>query len=488
MPTPSAFEQEMLELINRARLNPAGEFDAIIKNAATGEAFSAEVTNAIRFFNVDLALFKTQMAAFAPVAPLAWSDALDNAATTHSNLMIQNDSQSHQLPGEAGLLDRIQAAGYNGLSAVAENVFAFTETVGYGHAGFIIDWGNGPGGMQEPAGHRISILSDRYTEIGIGAVSEDNAATNVGPHVVTQNFGNRFNYESQLLGVTFRDKDADSFYDAGEGLGGVTVTATGVGGTFTTTTWDAGGYQMVVPAGNYTVTFSGGGLAAPVTKTATVAQANVKLDAMDGTGGTGGTKLGTAGSDLFVSLAADETFSGLGGIDTLKIGAARAEATIQGSDDAGTVRTTAGGIDSLTSIERIAFNDGTLALDVGQDENAGTAFRIYQAAFARTPDNDGLKYWINAVDNGLSFKGMASSFNDASEFNALYGNTSNSAYAAALYKNVLGRDGDAAGSQFWANALDSGQADRGDVLLGFTRSDENLTLTAAATQDGIFIV
>ena len=215
MPTPSAFEQEMLELINRARLNPAGEFDAIIKNAATGEAFSAEVTNAIRFFNVDLALFKTQMAAFAPVAPLAWSDALDNAATTHSNLMIQNDSQSHQLPGEAGLLDRIQAAGYNGLSAVAENVFAFTETVGYGHAGFIIDWGNGPGGMQEPAGHRISILSDRYTEIGIGAVSEDNAATNVGPHVVTQNFGNRFNYESQLLGVTFRDKDADSFYDAG---------------------------------------------------------------------------------------------------------------------------------------------------------------------------------------------------------------------------------------------------------------------------------
>ena len=50
MPTPSAFEQEMLELINRARLNPAGEFDAIIKNAATGEAFSAEVTNAIRDF------------------------------------------------------------------------------------------------------------------------------------------------------------------------------------------------------------------------------------------------------------------------------------------------------------------------------------------------------------------------------------------------------------------------------------------------------
>ncbi|SMD07726.1 protein of unknown function [Fulvimarina manganoxydans] len=488
MPTPSAFEQEMLELINRARANPSGEFDAIIKNAATGEAFSDDVTNAVRFFNVDLALFKTQMAAFAPVAPLAWSEALDKAATAHSNLMIQTDTQSHNLPGEAGLLERIQAAGYTQLSSVGENIYAYSKSVEHGHAGFIIDWGSGPGGMQDPAGHRISILSDRYSEIGIGAIAEDNSATKVGPNVVTQNFGNRFDYQAQLLGVTFRDKDADTFYDAGEGLGGVTVTATGAGGTFTTMSWDSGGYQMVVPAGSYSVTFSGGGLAAPITKTAIVAQSNVKVDAMDGTGGTGGAKVGTTGSDLFVSQAANESFSGLEGIDTLKIGTNRADATLQGSDESGMVTTAVGGIDSLTSIERIAFDDGTLALDVGKDENAGTAFRIYQAAFGRTPDNAGLKFWINSVDNGLSFKGMAGSFNDASEFIALYGNTSNSAYAAALYKNVLGRDGDAAGSAFWANALDSGQADRADVLLGFTRSDENLTLTAAATQDGIFIV
>ena len=44
MPAPTPFEQEMLELINRARANPAGEFDALIADAATRTGVTAEIT------------------------------------------------------------------------------------------------------------------------------------------------------------------------------------------------------------------------------------------------------------------------------------------------------------------------------------------------------------------------------------------------------------------------------------------------------------
>jgi hypothetical protein len=185
--SPTAFEQEMLELINRARANPAGEFDLIITNQANATGVTNDVTLALNFFGVDLALFKTQMATFGPVAPLAWSDALNIAANAHSSVMIAQDTQAHELPGELGLGARITAAGYS-WSTIGENIFAFATTPEQAHAGFVVDWGPGPGGMQTPAGHRNTILSSNYTEIGIGVIAESNPATSVGPNVVNPEF------------------------------------------------------------------------------------------------------------------------------------------------------------------------------------------------------------------------------------------------------------------------------------------------------------
>ena len=94
----------------------------------------------------------------------------------------------------------------------------------------------------------------------------------------TQNFA-RSGASTFLTGVAFDDKDGDRFYDPGEGLGKVNVSITSsAGAAYQTTTWDAGGYQIALPTGDYTVTFSGGGLAASVTKAAKIGSANVKLD------------------------------------------------------------------------------------------------------------------------------------------------------------------------------------------------------------------
>jgi hypothetical protein len=47
------------------------------------------------------------------------------------------------------------------------------------------------------------------------------------------------------------------------------------------------------------------------------------------------------------------------------------------------------GTDTLIGFKRLEFTDGTLALDVDAGDTAGQAYRLYQAAFARTPDMSG---------------------------------------------------------------------------------------------------
>ncbi len=285
---PSGMEQEMMEHLNRMRTDPAGELDVLFLSTDPGDpnyfvSPDADVNLATSFFGTDPAELLTQWESLVAAPPLAWSPALYSAAETHNGLMISNNTQSHQLPGEQGLLDRAVAAGYNwfGSVSVGENVFAYTESVFHGHAAFAIDWGNTDTGIQDPAGHRINMMNENWVEVGISVLgSTPSSANDVGPFVVTQDFGFRGNYSGpKLLGVVFTDGDGDGYYDSGEGEGGITVTASNGASDFSTTTMTAGGYQFDLPAGTYTVTASGGSLANPFTMgVVTVGTDNLKLD------------------------------------------------------------------------------------------------------------------------------------------------------------------------------------------------------------------
>ena len=131
----------------------------------------------------------------------------------------------------------------------------------------------------------------------------------------------------------------------------------------------------------------------------------------------------------------------------------------------------------------------THAFDVDAGENAGSAYRVYQAAFARTPDNGGLKYWIGQVDAGTSLIDVAKGFIASAEFQSIYGaNPSNADFVSKLYQNVLGREGEAGGLAFWVGELDSGARDKATVLAGFSESSENIAGVAATIADGIVLV
>jgi Ca2+-binding RTX toxin-like protein len=277
------FEQLMLEYVNRARMDPQGEFDRFILSSSPVQAIESNITQALGYFRVDLQVYQQQLAGLAAVAPLAWNSALGSAATAHSQLMIDQDTQSHQLTGEASLESRVSAAGYTNWSRLAENVYAYSESPAFGHAGFFIDWGNGPNGIQSPAGHRNNIMNANLTEVGISVIEDSSGSTSVGPYVTTQDFGARSDYQAQYLGVAYNDSDGNGFYSMGEGIGGLTVTLEpAAGGGALTATQVAGGYSIEAIPGLNTVTFSGTGLSTSVTAKVSIDTQNVKVDLVDG--------------------------------------------------------------------------------------------------------------------------------------------------------------------------------------------------------------
>lgn len=132
--------------------------------------------------------------------------------------------------------------------------------------------------------------------------------------------------------------------------------------------------------------------------------------------------------------------------------------------------------DSMQRVERFKFSDTSLAFDV--DAAAGQSYRIYKAAFNRDPmqgDTGGLGYWIGQMDRGMSLVEMSARFIDSNEFRGLYGsNPSNADFLTKVYQNVLGRNPEAEGYNWWLNEMNTNaEKTKAKVLADFSESAEN---------------
>lgn len=253
---PSPEEQLWLQLINRFRQAPAAELDRLAnyRTPGTGLVFDnppadiSNVASALDFFEVDAAVLRRQFRQLEPAPPLAWSEALHASAEYYSNLMIDRDEQSHTLD-QYNLLERVREAGgfdFSGGGRVGENIFAFTESVEHGHAGFLIDWGFTATGIQNPPGHRDSLINPEFRELGVAIVSETDRRTSVGPYVVTQHLGVDYRDGPFVTGAIFQDRDRNDFYSIGEGVGDVSVELQRLDGqtVSTTSAYATGGYRI----------------------------------------------------------------------------------------------------------------------------------------------------------------------------------------------------------------------------------------------------
>jgi len=149
-------------------------------------------------------------------------------------------------------------------------------------------------------------------------------------------------------------------------------------------------------------------------------------------------------------------------------------------------------IDEITGATTLQFQDQAISLanDVaatfnqvkGIDDVSGVVFRLYNAAFARLPDANGLENWINGnKSGGQTYASSALEFSKSQEFKNRYGsNVSDTQYINTLYNNVLGRTPDPGGLSHYQGLLASGK-DRGSLLLDFSESPENRVIFSQVT-------
>lgn len=103
--------------------------------------------------------------------------------------------------------------------------------------------------------------------------------------------------------------------------------------------------------------------------------------------------------------------------------------------------------------------------------------RLYRAALGRLPDRGGFEFWVGAYHSGgWSLPEMAEFFVGSAEFQRNHGDLDDDAFVRQMYQNVLRRQGDRGGIEFWTGRLHAGLS-RSDLLLRFSESPENVELT-----------
>lgn len=249
----TATEQLMLELVNRARMDPLGEAKLmkidLNKGLAAGTISSA------------------------PKQVLAGNDTLIFSADTHSTWMLDTDTFSHTGSGGSTPTQRMTAAGYSfgGAWTNGENIalvgvkkaLDLTKSIFDQHKNLFLS----------TTGHRQNIMGDAFREVGIGQVAGDYKGYQTS--MVTQNFA-KSGDAVFVTGVVYNDTRVnDNFFTVGEETANFGVTGTG---GVSDTTGTGGGYELAFTSGGPTTITFGGSLSVAIT----VGSSNLKVDLVNG--------------------------------------------------------------------------------------------------------------------------------------------------------------------------------------------------------------
>ncbi len=105
--------------------------------------------------------------------------------------------------------------------------------------------------------------------------------------------------------------------------------------------------------------------------------------------------------------------------------------------------------------------------------------QLYVAYYNRPGDPAGLAFWNGVVDSqGGDLSAVASAFASSAEYIAAYGGKDNRTVVNTVYRNLFGRDGEPAGLDYWAKALDNKVLTVDAVVTAIAGGAQNTDLTA----------
>jgi len=112
--------------------------------------------------------------------------------------------------------------------------------------------------------------------------------------------------------------------------------------------------------------------------------------------------------------------------------------------------------------------------------NTETAIQqLYVAYYNRPGDPAGLAFWKGVVDGaGGDLSAVSAAFATSTEYMSVYGGKDNRSVVNTVYRNLFGRDGEAAGLDYWANALDKKLITVDAVVTAIASGAQNQDLVA----------
>ena len=255
----SAAEQYMLELINRARLDPIAEaqrYNLALNTDLDANAISSDAKQV-----------------------LAPSAVLNRAAEDHSEWMLEADVFSHTGAAGSSPGDRIEDAGYEFTGA-----WTWRENLAWIGSTGTLDLNTAIAAHHEDLyrseGHRLTTFASNTREVGIfqahgeftvGGMDYDSS-------MMTLNFASS-GTDVFVTGVAYTDLDGDAFYSIGEGQSDVWITVDGAN----TTTTASGGYGLGVRAAEDLQVLVGQGGITLATLQVDASGGNVKVDVVTAT-------------------------------------------------------------------------------------------------------------------------------------------------------------------------------------------------------------
>lgn len=144
------------------------------------------------------------------------------------------------------------------------------------------------------------------------------------------------------------------------------------------------------------------------------------------------------------------------------------------------------GTDIVLGTEKLHFLNGDLYL--GADGVGAQVNRIYQAVLDRDGDPVGLSSWTTSVESHkLDMRQVVDGFVGSQEFAERFGALDSPGFIEKLYHNILGREPDAEGTEYWAKDIASG-ASLANMVLSFTESVENKSAYEASHTKGTMVL
>lgn len=114
-------------------------------------------------------------------------------------------------------------------------------------------------------------------------------------------------------------------------------------------------------------------------------------------------------------------------------------------------------------------------------EVSHSVVRLYRAYFGRDADAGGFAYWLGQYMSGTPLVSISDNFTRSQEFTTRYGGLDDRSFVRLVYVNVLGREPEQAGWDYWTDALARRLIVRGGVMVQFSESPEFVSRTATAS-------